>query len=302
LTKTSEGWQLVVDPEDGTPAEVFSGKTKNEVMKKLAESKANATRELRRRKNKKSVLKELSEITPEANPPVRRFEEKRLTADEQYEIANGLNTPESTLKSFDKLIEARFGASPDEIRATLNLTHEQKAFDRDRSTAVQWVSENPEFYNCPENIESMKNFLVTRNWDVTKKNLSDAYRFLSAQGELLEREDDEVPPAAVAVPVVVPASVVPAAVVPAPVATPVTPPVSSAPTPSALPARAVVRPGSNSTAIPRSATTVVAPGSGPVGLTAEEYYKIPAAAMKIRMQRDPAFRAQVDRLVAEGKI
>jgi len=39
-----------------------------------------------------------------------------------------------------------------------------------------------------------------------------------------------------------------------------------------------------------------------VGLTAEEYHKIPTSTVKQRYRTDPIFKAGVDKLMAEGKI
>ena len=53
VEKLGEGsYKLTVDPEDGTPAEIFYGATQADCFKKLRKSKASATREIRRRKRK----------------------------------------------------------------------------------------------------------------------------------------------------------------------------------------------------------------------------------------------------------
>jgi hypothetical protein len=44
------------------------------------------------------------------------------------------------------------------------------------------------------------------------------------------------------------------------------------------------------------------PQSTGVSLTAEEYHRIPAAQIAARYQRDPQFRAAVDKLISEGRI
>ena len=176
------------------------------------------------------------------------------------------------------------------------------------NTAITWINENPEFYNCPANIEAMQNLMSGLNWAVTIKNMDLAYQTLVDQGVLLDRPEEDASSQAPTQPApVVPVVVAP--VTPAPAqasAAPVLPvPASSQPAPAgALPAATkVLRPASSSTAaMPTRRIDSVSLATPSVVLTVEEYNKMPAATVRQQYQHNPAFKAAVDKLMADGKI
>ena len=307
IEKIGEGsYKLTVDPEDGSPAEIFYGATQKDCFKALRRSKAHATKELRRRAKKIQITKELEDLKVEKIDYAPFLTPLSLTADEVYTLTEQMKDPTTVLEASRKLRLASL--TPEECARQNEIITRQRRNEQ-ASIAATWLISTPEFYNCDENIEKIRELMGTLDWAVTPRNLDLAFKTLTEQGALLERPEEHVPkPVAVQ-----PASVVPviaAPVVVTPVATPVAvvaPPQSTnaaqAATAGALPdAAKVLRPGSSSTATmpTRRIDSVQAP-QVPV-LTVEEYNNTSAAVVKMRYQREPAYKAQVDALIASGKI
>jgi hypothetical protein len=306
IEKLSEGsYKLTVDPGDGTPAEIFYGASQKECFKALRISKANATKELRRRAKKVQITDELRALAVEVvnyPPPIKPL---ILSPDETFTLTEQLKDPTTVLEATRKLRQASL--TPEEC-ARQNEEIERRRFSDGYNTAVSWMQIRPEFYNCAENIEALQKLMAELNWAVTVKNLDIAFATLTEQGVLLERPEEipqHVPSTAQ------PASVVPVAAAPAPpaasapstAAAPNNPPAAPAAQPSALPGPAkVLRPGSSSTAAMPTRRIESVPGPAVYVLTVEEYNRLSAAEAKRRYRTDPEFRKGFDALVAAGKI
>lgn len=294
-------YKLTVDPEDGTPAEIFYGASQADCFKALRKSKAQATRELRRRKKKLQITEELKALKAEkvSYPPL--VKPLRLTPDEIFDLTEKQKDPTTVIEAMRKLRQASL---TQEECDRLNSIEGQRQRSEAKTIAVEWIEQNPEFYNCTENIAAMQDLMGGLNWAVTIKNLDLAFKILQDQGVLLEEPETETP----VQPVAQPASVVPVAAAPvSPASAPaaVVPAKVPAAPASALPASAkVLRPGSSSSTgmVPTRRVDSASRATPTFVLTVEEYHRIPAAIMKTRMQREPEFRAAVDKLIAEGKI
>ena len=303
VEKQADGtYKLTVDPEDGSSPEVFFGGTQADCFKALRKSKASATRELRRRAKKVEISDALKAMEVEKIQFAPLLEPVILTPDEIFQLTEQLKDPVTVLKATARLRQASI--TPEEC-ARQNEETIRRRYETQYNTAISWVNSHPEFYNCPENIKYMQDLMGELNWAVTVRNLDKAFQILVEQDVLVKPE-----PVASVQPVVPPASVVP--VTAAPVVTPAPAPASAAPTiqpttpaapAGALPAaEKVLRPAS-STGMP--ATRRIEPSTAaphvPV-LTAEEYHAMPTATVRMRYNREPAFKAQVDALIASGKI
>ena len=299
IEKIGEGsYKLTVTPGDGSPDEIFYGVSQKECFKALRRSKANATKELRRRRKKIEISNDLKALEVEVINYAPLMKPVILTPDEIFTLTEQLKDPITVLEATRKLRQASI--TPEECTRQNEATERQRYSDQ-FNTAVTWMQQHPEFYNCPENIQTLQEFMGTLNWAVTIKNLNLAFSNLQEQGVLLEPPEDE----STVQPTPQPASVVPVVVAPvvaAPVAV-VAPPKQVAATAGALPdATKVLRPGSSSTGIQPTQRIETIRVAAPAVLSAEEYNAMPAATVKMKYQRDPKFKDQVDALIASGKI
>ena len=318
VEKLGEGsYKLSVDPEDGTSPEVFYGATQADCFKKLRKSKAHATKELRRRARKLEITDELRALQVEVIPYETLLRPLSLSADDIFtiterrkELRKKLDDPAEVLKATRELreIEEKLylsSLSPEEC-AKKNEEIERKKFSNGYNTAISWLANHPDFYNCTDNIKLLQEFMANLNWAVTENNLDLAFAQLQEQGVLLDRPEVQTPDQPV---VAQPASVVPVAtravVTPAPAtasAAPKTKTSTPVVTTGVLPATPkVMRPGS-STGMPATRRSDSVPVAVTSRLTAEEYHRTPASEMKRRYDREPAYRAQVDALIAAGQI
>ena len=297
VEKLGEGsYKLTVDPEDGTSPEIFYGASQSDCFKGLRKSKASATRELRRRAKKVQITDELRALQVEVinYPPLAK--PISLSADEVFTLTQEMKDPVTAVKAMTKL---RLASITQEECDRQNEAIERQRYSDGYNTAITWIQTHPDFYNCPENIAALQTLMVNLNWAVTIKNLDLAFDNLVEQGVLLERPVEQTPSQPI---VPQPASVVPVVTV-----APAVPVVKAAPAVAktgALPDARQLRPAD------RSSSTTMTPtrrsDSVPVAvmssLTAEEYHAMPSATLKMRYQREPAFRVQVDALIASGKV
>jgi hypothetical protein len=309
LVKTAKGWEYRIDLGDGSGVQVFKGKTQKEVISQLGKAQVNASKKIADQ-NRKDKMKKALEQPDLVTTAVPKFEKKVLSADDQWRISQGLGDPSKAIKSVVEIIEAEFGMTAEEFREERRRRAESAAVEEARQIGARWATANQQFYNVPENRIKLQEFFAERSWPVTEKNLDIAYSFLDAAGELLqapvEASREEVPAAAVVAPLIVEPPVTPAVSTPATplVATPALKPNVPTPAQAGLPEGARVRPGSASTGMsPRqSSVRQGAAGPSPVGLTAEEYNRLPTSEVKRRYQTDKSFQAAVNKLIDEGKI
>jgi hypothetical protein len=282
--KTAEGYEIRIDLQDGGGVQVFKATTPEGVTRKLVKAQANATREIRRRNKEREVLAE----TVDRSTLVRTEGPAPLTVDEIFTLTQQLQDPATSLKAHKRMLEAQLGMTTDEFRSEWER-------QRQSNVAKRWVPTAAGFYNDPDGINAslIGKYFETHNIEVNEKNLGTVFNVLKSKGVLLEEPEVDLPEAIVAPVAAAPAPVVPAAV----------------PAPAQNPAAAAKpvgrqRPGSVSTgASPRQSSVRSGASAGAVvGLTAEEYRKLPTSEVKQRYKSDPAFRSGVDKLISEGKI
>ena len=291
----NNAYKLTVDPEDGTPVEVFWGESQKECFKKLRDSKKHSIRELRRRKKQLEITDDLRAMQVEVVNYAPLLTPITLTPKEIYDLTEQLKDPSTVLEATRKLRQASY--TPEEC-ARHNEGIERQRYQDAKSVGQKWLTENPDFYPSPENIKELQKLMGELNWAVTEKNLDLAFKTLKDQDALFEAPK-ETPPSAQ------PASVVPVA--PAAVAAPAVPTVPAPAAPAgALPAaKRVLRPGSlaeSSTGIQPSVRMPERLGQPPrvLPMSAEEYAAIPAPVLKTRYNKEPEFKARVDAYWAAG--
>jgi hypothetical protein len=297
VEKLGEGsYKLTVDPGDGTPEEVFFATTQADLFKALRKSKANATKELRRRAKKVQITDELRALQTEVVNYAPLVQPLRLSPDEIFTLTEQQKDPVTVLEATRKLRQASL---TQEECDRMNESIERERYSNGYNTAVSWIQTHSDFYNCPENIEALQTLMANLNWAVTIKNLDLAYAELVAQGVLLERPEEPT----LSQPVPQPASVVPVVAAPAPQATPVAAPAAkTGALPDARQVRPADRPSSSTGMQPqRRSDSLPKPATAP-SLSAEEYNNMSAAEVKRRYNREPDFHAAVDALIASGKI
>jgi hypothetical protein len=281
-------FRLTVDPGDGTAAEVFQGTTPAETFQKLIESKKHATRELRRRAKSVKVTAEMRALTPEIvnYPPL--MEKVTLTPEQLYDFTAAQSDP---LRSVEAIRMLRLAGMTQEEVDRHNEVIVRSRETEARSIADAWIKNHPEFYVCPENLQSLMTIFENMNWACTSHNLDLSLSCLQEQDVLIGRPAE---------------SEVEAPVVPTPTRRIITPPTAAsapvAPHTARPVAQGVRRPLNNSsvsgTSSPRfkdasSRTAVQA-------MSATEYASYTAADMRSKYKLDPAFQKRVDAYWAAG--
>lgn len=286
----NNAYRLTVDPEDGTPVEVFWGESQKECFKKLRESKVQAVRELRRRRKQLEITQELRDLQPEVVAYAPLMQAVSLTPKEIYDLTEQQKDPSTVLEATRKLRQASYTL---EECARYNEAIERQRYNDQKTVAEKWISGNPDFHASPENIGNMQKLMGQLNWAVTEKNLDLAFKTLKEQEAYVPEVIETPPPAQ-------PAFVVPVAPV-------VTPKVQTPAAPAgALPAaKRILRPGSlaeTSTGIQPSVRMPERLGQPPrvLPMSAEEYSSINSATLKTRYAKEPEFKARVDAYWAAG--
>ena len=269
-----DDYRLTINPGDGSNPEVFRGTSQQEVWKKLVDSKKNATAELRRRAKKAAITPELKEQFERMNwPPLLEYVELQPT--EIFELTEQLKDPSTMLQAQRRLAKAAL--TKEEVERQNSETIRARIAEG-RNTTTMWMKANNFYAESPENITALNEIFVKHDIFPTPFNLSLAFETLKNQGLYVEAPESEAS-APIAAPAAAPS---------APVAT--------------QPAR-VLRPVSSSTS--GMSTTRMEMRSKPVAapaLTPEAYHAMPAQIMQTRYKKEPAFRAEVDALIASGKV
>lgn len=308
IKKVKGGWEATVDLEDGSGKQVYKAKTKDELIVKLLDAQTHATKKIQNQEQERRLL--IASEPADVDEPTTRFKPRALTADEQWQISNDLGDPAKAVKALDMYIETRLGGPIDQVISKITEVNNDLEYRRARNEAMAFVSETPEFYASPDNIVKLANYVEENGWASTKRNLRKAFVILTNEEKLeikpstvLTPESESVSTESVHEVVELPASRADSAAI---AEVPVAKPTPAAPVqPAGLPEGARLRPGSNSTGMSPRQSSVRTGGAAPatpVGLTAEEYHRIPTSTIKHKYKSDPAFKAQVDKLMAEGKI
>jgi|ERR1700689_765721 len=115
---------------------------------------------------------------------ISRFDESKydlkpepLTAEERIQLANDINDPEKFDAVSKRIVRATIG-DPDALRARMARTEQRL----DRATvaeeALAFKNATPDYYPCPENLQTLAAWMQKNNLDPVKENFTYAYETL----------------------------------------------------------------------------------------------------------------------------
>jgi hypothetical protein len=293
---TAEKWveeYQFKDPETGAPIgppQRFEAPTQKELIKKLIAAHENASVALYKTRR---AVKLGNMLEPDPDEPIRTFEPRVLTADERLKVTKMLSDPSTVVEGYRLLSEATYGASPEDVRASLQDREIQKRVESIQDAIAQFKRETPDYVESEQNGADLKKYMEKKNLRYTAKNLKIAFEDLVNEGILTVRA--KTTQAAVpATPVAAPAAAAPAVSQEIPV-TPTTP----APAIPVVPTE--VRPTNSSSGLGRDNSSAPAPGATPpktVGISIRDINKMTAAQYQ-EFIKDPENRKQVEALYAK---
>lgn len=176
-----------IDLGDGSGKQVFRAATAEELIDKLAEAQANASRHI------KQLTREARTRTaavPDRGPEPVVYAPRALTPQDEFVIAQNLTTAPS--QAVSKAFEAVTGMTPAQLADAVNrLNALQSSYDSDKA-AMGFVADHMEDYNaCPENSAAITQFLSENKLPATRNNLEFAFETLTHRGVLVAPEAEE---------------------------------------------------------------------------------------------------------------
>ena len=185
--------KLTVSPDEGGPASVFYGKTRDEVYEKVVDSQANANRRIEQ-------LRTSSGYGPNghAAAPPPPSDPKPLTANERMQTVADLNNPATVDKAVTRVMESVIGPV-DEFRQDREAQRQLRKETEAVAAAEEFTAITPEFHLTDHNVETIFRYLEARQWDPTQvASYQRAYGELS-KAKLLQTKPapastDEEPP------------------------------------------------------------------------------------------------------------
>jgi len=162
IDKRKGQWYAEVDTHiPGTQPERFYGKTKDELLTRLALGKGNATKRVRELDRKVKLGEGSATSVPiKANAP-KKVVVHDLTADEAWEYKTLFES--NPVAAQDYYYEKRFGLSPQEVAQKLNevtLTHQLADIS---AAANAFVQQNPDYYPTQRNFYTVVRYLVKKS-------------------------------------------------------------------------------------------------------------------------------------------
>lgn len=193
VQKTDKGYKAVLDCGNGSGAETFYGRTKNELNRNIYKAKLNATRKIRELNMQLKLGPENPAPQPQpAAPEVRETAQAvsksgLFSAQEREEFKLGMKAdPLATLEKFNEMwFERKTG-----LRAE---TVAQKAVAGDNAgyelwvenQAKQFVASHPDYQICDENLVLLDRYLTKHKMEPSAQNLSKAFEDLASDGLLM---------------------------------------------------------------------------------------------------------------------
>lgn len=161
--------------------------TEQELVEKMTKNSIELIRKLRSVTRENRLGKYVEDLPTELDrlPATVQFVEKQLTAEERYSIAQDMNDPAKFDSARDRLLESALGATPAQMRETLNNQQLQTQQLVARQNAQEWMGTHPEFYVCPENVNTVCDWMVKNGLQPTVRNFEFAQTKMSEAGLLL---------------------------------------------------------------------------------------------------------------------
>jgi hypothetical protein len=197
--------------ESGRPiggAQVIKYNSPDELTEKLVEQNQLLIRKLRTetRKVRLGIVdnEEISDDAERIVTPVE-FSPRVLTDEERYDLSRKLLDPTTAVDATSTLFEAAVGAPINQIGKVLHDVQRDNLRLRAKLEADAFVSDNPDYYRCSENLEAITSWMIRYNLAPVKANFQKAFDTLKAQNVLTQAPTEIVPePIPVIVPEVVP--------------------------------------------------------------------------------------------------
>ncbi len=166
----------------------FSYTTMEELVAQLEKAHTNSILGMRDVKRKARLGTPEVDALPaelERTSRIIEFKEKPLTTEERYAISQDMNDPATFESARDRLLESSFGATPAQLRETLNAQQQQTQQIIARQNAEVWLERHPEFYSCAENINTVCEWMTKTGLQPSVKNFEFAQAKMEEAGLLL---------------------------------------------------------------------------------------------------------------------
>jgi len=180
IEQTQDGQYVAIVETPGRQPQRYYGKDHAEIIQKLGQAQENASRRI--------LELRTSAGRPDPVQSIPSYEGKNLSADESFKLGQELGDPAKAAAAIDRVIEARLGAKPEEIRQTLAAANNAIARDNYRREGLAFMAAFPDYITTPENEKKMLAYLEAHEMGVTARNFALAYEELSKDG-LLETGD-----------------------------------------------------------------------------------------------------------------
>jgi len=173
IRKVGDRWCASVDLKDGSPVQNFYGDTQQDVIQKLVEAQANATRKIREQKR---LIKTNPQVDPVQKPV--EFRAKQLSADDLYRLSMEIAEPTKASQAIRQLIEAELGAPLEAVRSTLQRVTDNDLRAQAKQAADDFLRSHKDYNPTPANEAALLEYLSSHNMGMTAQNLAIAYEDL----------------------------------------------------------------------------------------------------------------------------
>lgn len=201
--------------------QVIKYKTTEELIQKLQENNVRLQRKLREANNKLKTGRldpeEIPETAPRFSEPVE-FIPEELSADELIAITQDITNPAKVREAYRRLSTAEFGAPPEKVREAIKISQQAANDNKIRMEVDKFLTENPSYYICTENWNTICNWMQRFNLEPIEENFTMAFKRLSA-ADILLTGGGTIPgrgadPAAFVAPAALSSNIVPTTTVP----------------------------------------------------------------------------------------
>lgn len=172
----------VIDLENGSGVQRFTGKDHKEVADKLMEAQLNASQKIS--DQEKEIRKN---ATPDPAPAARRMAPKPLTANDRFQVAQDISDPATAPEAIRRVVESAIGGSLEEIAERLNEDEEASLAAQIQNEAYAFATETPDYHICDHNTQVITKYMEMHNLALTKKNFGIAFEQLRAVGLIVPK-------------------------------------------------------------------------------------------------------------------
>jgi hypothetical protein len=168
--------------------QVIKYTTHEELAAKLQEQNVLLLRKLREQTKKIRLgIEEREDISEDAQKDysIVEFTPRQLTNEENYALALKLQDPTTASQAAQEIMEAQLGTSFTDLGTTLRNIQTDNLNLRATIESNAFMADNPDYYKCQENGESITSWVSRYNLAPVRANFQRAYETLRAQGLLI---------------------------------------------------------------------------------------------------------------------